>query len=171
MSASSGLRLAARTLGAAAILVPVSLFDVATTANATTSAFVVTATVDGRTAKDMSNHAYPNRYPAGSSVSVVCQDTGPVTYGGSTIWDYTSDQLWVVDYYVKTGYSGFDAGLARCDASNSPAAPDPVATDFAATATLDGRTAKDMTNHAYANKYPQGSIVVIVWPGHRPGHL
>jgi len=161
MSARSRLRLAARVLATAVILVPVSLFNVATTASAA-SGFVVTATVDGRTAKDMTNHAYPNRYPAGSSVSVVCQDTGPVTYGGSTIWDYTSDQLWVVDYYVKTGYSGFDPYLARCDASNSPAAPDPVATDFAATATLDGRTAKDMANHAYPNKYPQGSTVSIV---------
>jgi hypothetical protein len=124
--------------------------------------FPVTATLDGRTAKDLSNHANPDRYAAGSTVNIVCQDTGPVTYNGSTIWDYTADGLWVVDYYVKTGYSGFDPDLPRCDANNSPAVPQPGAHAFPAKATLDGRNTKDLNDHAYPDKYAQGSMVDIV---------
>ncbi len=53
-------------------------------------------------------------------ITVKCQDSGPVTYGGSTVWDYTSDNLWVVDYYVKTGYTDFDPDLPRCPTSPTP---------------------------------------------------
>jgi len=34
--------------------------------------YTVTATLDGRTAKSMTNHAAPNKYPKGSQVTVVC---------------------------------------------------------------------------------------------------
>ncbi|MGK4579901.1 CHAP domain-containing protein [Kitasatospora sp. HPMI-4] len=124
--------------------------------------FPVTATLDGRTAKDLNNHSNPDRYAAGSTVNIVCQDTGPVTYNGSNIWDYTADGLWVVDYYVKTGYSGFSPNLPRCDENNSPAIQQPGAHAFPAKATLDGRSTKDLNDHAYPDRYAQGSMVDIV---------
>jgi hypothetical protein len=123
-----------------------------------TQAFQASATLDGRTVKDVNNHAYPNKYPAGSYVSVTCQDTGPDAYG-STIWDRTTDSLWVPDFYLKTGHSGFVDSVPRCVGGTNPGTgtgrPLPI------TATLDGRTAKDVNNHAYPNKYPSGSTVWI----------
>ncbi|TQF06961.1 CHAP domain-containing protein [Kitasatospora acidiphila] len=139
-----------------------TVLGAAPAAHATGTPFPATDTLDGRIAKDLSDHAYPNRYPAGSSVNIVCQDTGPATYGGSNIWDYTADGLWVVDYYIKTGYSGFDPNIPRCDENNSPALQQPGAHAFPATATLDGRSTKDLNDHAYPNKYAQGSMVSIV---------
>lgn len=148
--------------GGVALVVTGVLVGPTQRANAASGSFLVTATLDGRTAKDLSNHAYPNRYPSGTSVTVACQDNGPVTYGGSTIWDYTADGLWVVDYYIKTGYSGFDPNVSRCDQNNSPALPSPATTSFLAKATLDGRTAKDLSNHAYPNRYPAGQTLEVV---------
>jgi CHAP domain len=148
------------TATSAAVLL--SLLGATAPAHAATNQFVVTTTLDGRTAKDLDNHAYPNKYPNGTTITVVCQDTGPVTYGGSNIWDYTSDHLWVVDYYVRTGYSGFSPDVPRCDANNSPSAGNVVGTKFPVTATLDGRTAKDLNNHAYPNRYAAGSTITIV---------
>src|SRR4051794_37354528 len=68
--------------------------------------YPVTAPLDGRTATKLSNHAVVDKYPKGSSVLVVCQAAGGVTYDGSRIWDLTSDGLWVPDHYVATGTSG-----------------------------------------------------------------
>lgn len=117
--------------------------------------FTVTATLDGRTAKDLNNHAYPNRYPTGVSIGIRCQDNGPVAYG-SSVWDFTTDNLWVTDRYVRTGYDGFDSALARCTAQGLH-----TANSYLATVTLDGRTVKDLSNHAYPNKYAAGSFVTI----------
>ncbi|HVK23800.1 MAG TPA: CHAP domain-containing protein [Actinokineospora sp.] len=151
-------RLITSTLIAA---ISAATITVGTPAVAATNQFPVTTTLDGRTAKDLDNHAYPNKYPSGTVITVVCQDTGPATYGGSNIWDYTSDHLWVVDYYVKTGFSGFNPNVPRCDSNNSPSL-DLVGTSYPVTATLDGRSAKDLNNHAYPDRYPSGSTINIV---------
>jgi GH24 family phage-related lysozyme (muramidase) len=113
--------------------------------------YPVTATLDGRTTKSMSNHAVPNKYPNGSQVTVVCQASGPETYHGSTVWDLTDDGLWITDYYVSTGYSGFSPDLPRCS----------IPRTFSVTETLDGRTAKDLSNHAFPNRYPAGTKVSV----------
>jgi len=123
-----------------------------------TQAFVASTTLDGRTAKDLSNHAYPNKYPVGSYVNVTCQDTGPSAYG-STIWDRTTDALWVPDYYIKTGHSGFVDSVPRCVNGTAPGTGS--GRPFMITATLDGRTAKDVNNHAYPDEYASGSTVWI----------
>ncbi len=127
-----------------------------TSAPVAANSFKVTATLDGRTAKDLSNHAYPNRYPAGSWVEVQCQDTGASAYG-STIWDLTTQNIWIPDYYVKTGYGGFDPNLPRCSGTTSS----PGRT-FVVSTTLDGRTVKDTSNHAAPDRYPAGSSVTVV---------
>ncbi|MDP9394350.1 MAG: hypothetical protein M3Q27_08930 [Actinomycetota bacterium] len=113
--------------------------------------FPVRATLDGRTAKTLTNHAVPNKYPAGTRVVVVCQASGGATYGGSTIWDLTQDGLWIPDYYVGTGYTGFSPTIPRCTVPKS----------YTVSATLDGRTTKSIGNHAYPNKYPIGSTIRV----------
>jgi len=53
-------------------------------------------------------------YPADSTVNITCQAYGEYAYG-SYIWDKTTDNLWVADYYVKTGTDGFVSNMPRCD--------------------------------------------------------
>jgi hypothetical protein len=134
----------------------VPLVTFAPTAHAVGS-FTVSATLDGRTVKDLNNHAYVNKYVSGSTVSVKCQATGPNAYG-STVWDFTSDQLWIPDYYVKTGYSGFSPNLPRCD---GPVGSASGSGQYLTSATLDGRTAKDLNNHAFPSKYPAGTAITL----------
>lgn len=52
-----------------------------------------------------------DRYGAGRQVPVKCQALAE----SGTIWDFTTDNLWVPDNYVKTGTDGFVQGLPRCD--------------------------------------------------------
>ncbi|HEX8510542.1 MAG TPA: lysozyme [Propionibacteriaceae bacterium] len=108
--------------------------------------------LDGRTARTLSNRAVPNKYPAGSSVLVVCQANGQPTYGGSTIWDLTSDGLWVPDYFVSTGSVDFAPDLERCTLPKS----------YVATDDLDGRTTKDIGERTHPNRYRRGSTVEVV---------
>ena len=79
--------------------------------------YLVTTPLEGRTARTLANHAVADRYPAGSSVLVLCQSSGGPTYHGSRIWDLTSDGLWVPDAFVATGTDGYAADL--------PPAPSP----------------------------------------------
>ncbi len=75
------------------------------------------------------------------------------------MWDYTIDGLWVTDYYVKTGYSGFDPTLPRCGDGGTPTSYG--SSQFLVSFTLDGRTAKDLNNHAYPNRYPAGTRIGV----------
>jgi hypothetical protein len=59
-----------------------------------------------------------DRYPDGSYITAMCQACGEVNYGGSAIWDKTSDGLWVADYYVKTPST--DIVMTRCDNDPQP---------------------------------------------------
>lgn len=126
-------------------------------ASATATSYEVTATLDGRTAKDVDNHAFPDLYLAGQYVPISCQASGAAAYG-STVWDLTKDHLWIPDYYVRTGSSGFSSAIVRC---GSQPTSSPGGFDYTLSATLDGRTAKDTANHAYPDKYAAGSTVTI----------
>ncbi|PBC76998.1 NlpC/P60 family protein [Streptomyces sp. TLI_235] len=53
-------------------------------------------------------------YPAGSTIRITCQAIGENAYGGN-IWDKTTENLWVADYYVKTGTDGFLSNMPRCE--------------------------------------------------------
>lgn len=114
--------------------------------------FTVRETLDGRTARTLSNHAVPDKYPAGSTVLVVCQASGEPTYGGSSIWDLTSDGLWVPDYFISTGLVDFSPELERCSLPKS----------FVATDDLDGRTTKSIGQRTHPNRYQRGSTVQVV---------
>lgn len=49
-------------------------------------------------------------------IDIACQDNGE-NVGGSTVWDRLSSHYpggWVADYWVYTGYNGFDPRLPRC---------------------------------------------------------
>src|SRR4051794_22604891 len=70
-------------------------------------AFDLTAPLDGRTARRLGNHAVVDKYPVGASVVVLCQASGGATYEGSTIWDLTSEGLWIPDHFVATGTAGY----------------------------------------------------------------
>lgn len=118
--------------------------------------FPVTATLDGRTEKTLSNHAAPDRYEKGTEVEVVCQDEGEPNYGGSTVWDLTVDGLWVADYYVKTGYSGFSPDLPRCELPKA----------YPALADLDGRSVKSLSDHTRPDAYRKGDLVEVVCQAH-----
>lgn len=86
--------------------------------------FTARETLDGRSSKSLSDTTAPSKYPKGSNVEVVCQAHGGPTYHGSTLWNRTTDDLWVVDYYLSTGTNDFVEGLPRCDLDN-PGQPTP----------------------------------------------
>jgi GH24 family phage-related lysozyme (muramidase) len=113
----------------------------------------VTADLDGRTVPRLANHALVDKYPKGSSVLVVCQSAGEVAYGGSRIWDLTSDGLWIPDELVPTGTSrSYAPSLPRCR----------IPQTYVAARTLDGRTERILSNHARPDRYPRGSSVQVV---------
>ena len=114
--------------------------------------YKVTRALDGRTARELSNHAVVDKYPEGSTVLVQCQSAGGVNYDGSRIWDLTSDGLWIPDQFVATGTSGHYApNLPRCAIPHT----------YIAARTLDGRTERLLSNRARPDRYPRGSRVQI----------
>jgi hypothetical protein len=53
----------------------------------------------------LSNHAAPDKYPAGLKVTVVCDATGDENYGGSRTGIWSRTTCGVADYYVDGGRS------------------------------------------------------------------
>lgn len=147
-----------RVLGATALTVLFCAAGVLTgagSADAAVRTFEVETTLDGRTVKDpdvaVGEHRVSDMYPADGTVDVVCQDTGP-SYGGSTIWDLTTEGLWVADSYVETGSNGMV--MARCELPKS----------FPAKVALNGRQDKgDPADapDAVVDKYLAGDAVPI----------
>lgn len=108
----------------------------------------------GRVSPSLSAYnAVPNAYLNGEKVPVVCQASGGSAYG-STIWDFTADNLWVTDYYVNTGSNTWASGVPRCtDAA-------PTKWHFPAMVALAGRTSTS-TSATEAKTYAAGSTVTI----------
>jgi hypothetical protein len=75
--------------------------------------FSAKANLDGRTTKDINDRDYPDMYVEGEGINVICQSLGGEAYG-SRIWDYTVEEVWVPDAYVKTGTDGWAPGVPRC---------------------------------------------------------
>lgn len=69
--------------------------------------------LNGR-ARPSSSAQLVRTYQQGQTINVTCQTRGEMVYG-SNIWNKTTEGVWVTDFYVKTGYTGFVPGLARCD--------------------------------------------------------
>ena len=119
--------------------------------------FVAEADLDGRDGPSLNaNTIQVNMYLQGQTVNVVCQDRGEEAYG-STIWDKTTDNVWVPDAYVKTGSSGFAPGVPRCNDTSGDIH------DFPATADLNGRNAPSLSATVLmVNQYLNGSQVPVV---------
>ncbi|WP_206538947.1 hypothetical protein, partial [Nocardiopsis lucentensis] len=117
--------------------------------------FTAKTDLAGRDAKSTSATEVKT-YPAGSTVQIVCQDRGELAYG-SDVWNRTTDDLWVVDHYLYTGYDGFHPDMPRCsdtgqDGHNFTALAD---LNGRSTPYLDGRTVEE-------NMYRQGETVTVV---------
>jgi hypothetical protein len=119
--------------------------------------FAAKADLNGRDGPSLNaNTVKVNMYRQNQTVTVTCQIRGEIAYE-SAIWDKTSDNVWVPDAYVKTGYTSFVPGLARCDdASND-------AHYFPATDDLNGRNAPALTATVVTvNQYLKGDAVPVV---------
>jgi uncharacterized protein YraI len=98
--------------------------------------------------------SYPvvGTFPAGSSVSVVCQTTGQ-RVGTTSVWDRLTDGAWVTDYYVSTpSRTGFTTALPRC------IYPGQVTASVA----LNARTGPGTSYPTTGNPLPRGSLAYVV---------
>jgi cell wall-associated NlpC family hydrolase len=125
-------------------------------ANASTG-FVAETDLNGRDAPTLDGNVVKvNAYLTGQTVNVVCQKRGEEAYG-STIWDHTTENMWVPDFYLKTGYSGFDPNVPRCDDTSGDVHYFPATTD------LNGRNAPDLSATVLqVNQYRNGGQVPVV---------
>ncbi|GGM59577.1 hypothetical protein GCM10012275_33380 [Longimycelium tulufanense] len=128
----------------------------AATASAATKSFPVTTTLDGRTVKDpkvpVGKQRIADMYQTGGKVTLVCQERGP-SYGGSDIWDLTTDGMWIPDGYVRTGSTGMV--MPECSIPKS----------FPAKTDLNGRRNKGDAANApgsVVDKYRAGKPVKVV---------
>ena len=77
------------------------------------------------------SYAAKKTYAKGHEVSISCQTAG-TDVSGNSIWDKTSDDCYVADYYVKTGSNGYVT--SKCSGGGSPPStgniPGPVTNDY-----------------------------------------
>ncbi|NYJ74133.1 C40 family peptidase [Allobranchiibius huperziae] len=81
-------------------------------ADAATRSFPAKVTLNGRQhIGDSANAkgAVVDKYKAGRQVPVTCQ----AAHKG-TLWDRTTDKLWVPDKYLTTGTDGYVSGMSKC---------------------------------------------------------
>lgn len=97
------------------------------------STYPATATLDGRTAMELGNHAYPDLFLEGTEIRVLCQAAGSEAYG-SRVWDIAATEIdspaggrpvLLPDRYVRTGFDGFAPELPRCTDSDLASATSP----------------------------------------------
>ncbi|KAI2707294.1 hypothetical protein CBS147332_6948 [Penicillium roqueforti] len=87
-----------------------------TTAITAVSAYPITGdTVNCRSGPGTS-HTVVKTYKKAHDVKITCQTTGD-SISGNNIWDKTSDNCYVADYYVKTGSNSYVT--AKCSSSGS----------------------------------------------------
>ncbi|MBV1855279.1 CHAP domain-containing protein [Catellatospora tritici] len=80
--------------------------------------YLAKTTLNGYYGKSLTANSVVDKYPGGSYVTITCQAYGEFNYGGSAVWDKTSDGLWVADYYISTGND--DIIMSRCDSDPKP---------------------------------------------------
>ncbi|KAI8870632.1 hypothetical protein GQ42DRAFT_13286 [Ramicandelaber brevisporus] len=76
--------------------------------------YPVTADVKGRAGRS-TNTMVLKTFTSGTRVSIICQAAGESIFG-NVIWDKVSinPDIYVSDYYVKTGVSGYLPGVPQC---------------------------------------------------------
>ncbi|MDM4721975.1 CHAP domain-containing protein [Micromonospora sp. WMMA1363] len=119
--------------------------------------FLAKTTLNGYHGKSLSASRIEDRYADGSYITVMCQAYGETNYGGSAIWDYTSDGLWVADYYVKTGSSTIVTN--RCDGDGPSSGGEGR---YLAKTTLNGYDGKSLSASRIEDRYAGGSYITIV---------
>lgn len=101
-----------------------SLLAATALAYSTASAYTITGDSVNCRSGPGTSYAVKKTYAKGHDVSISCQAPG-TSVDGDSLWDKTSDDCFVADYYVKTGTSGYVA--AHCSSgsggSSSCAAP------------------------------------------------
>ncbi|WP_205327771.1 C39 family peptidase [Glycomyces sp. YM15] len=117
--------------------------------------FKIRTNLNGYYEKSLSSGNVWDKYTEGSYVTIMCQAYGEVNYGGSAIWDLTSDGLWIPDYYVVTGSSSMV--MTSCDGDS----PSGSGNRFLVKETLNGYNGKSLTSTYVLDKYPAGSYVTI----------
>ncbi|MFI6920050.1 CHAP domain-containing protein [Nonomuraea spiralis] len=118
--------------------------------------FLVRTTLNGYRAKSLSAAREEDRYADGSYITIKCQAYGEANYGGSSIWDLTTDDLWVADYYVRTGSTGIV--MNRCDGDGPGSGG---GNRFLVRTTLNGYHAKSLTAAREEDRYGGGTYVTI----------
>jgi hypothetical protein len=118
--------------------------------------FTVKATLDARYLPSLISAIIPDRYAAGSTIYVVCQELGAEAYG-SSIWDKTSEGYYVPDRWVATGTTTWAPNVPRCSGSGLV-----YGTPYKVTATLDGRYTPQTTAARVVDKYPNGSTIYVL---------
>ncbi|BCJ37924.1 hypothetical protein Athai_54270 [Actinocatenispora thailandica] len=118
--------------------------------------------LDARGSMSIDDRTKTNAYLTGDTLYLICQDTGP-SYGGSTIWDYTTDGYWEPDAYIKTGTSGFVSGAPRCLSIglDGRSGVGSVQGDYKAEVDIDGRGSMNTADRIKYNAYLAGSDVFI----------
>jgi lysophospholipase L1-like esterase len=123
--------------------------------------FSAMVALDGRTRPVINDpQATVDAYLGGDTIYIKCQEYGP-SYGGSTIWDYTTDGYWVPDAYVYTGHSGFHPSTSRClplGLSNPGQSHGP----YYAKVALDGRDRLSADANRIPDVYLSGDPIEIV---------
>jgi lysozyme len=98
------------------ITMKLTLLAATALACSTASAYTITAdTVNCRIGPGTS-YAVKKTYAKGHDVSISCQAPG-TNVDGDSLWDKTSDDCYVADYYVKTGSSGYVT--SKCSSGSS----------------------------------------------------
>ncbi|MFG2042887.1 CHAP domain-containing protein [Dactylosporangium sp. NPDC048998] len=124
--------------------------------------YTAKADIDGRGSMNVDDRIKTNAYLLGATMYLICQDTGP-SYGGSTIWDYTTDGYWEPDAYVKTGIDGFVSGMPRCLSLgiDGRSKVGTVKGEYVAKVDVDGRGSMNPDDRIKYNAYLAGQQVFI----------
>ncbi|KAI8870633.1 hypothetical protein GQ42DRAFT_110046, partial [Ramicandelaber brevisporus] len=90
------------------------------------ASYPVTADVKGRAGPSTSNDII-KVIPTGTLVDILCQTQGQDIFGDS-IWAKvsTNPDVYVSDYYIKTGVSGYLPGVPRCSSTSGPDCPQKI---------------------------------------------
>ncbi|KAJ1985791.1 hypothetical protein EDC05_006501, partial [Coemansia umbellata] len=78
-------------------------------------------------------------YDTNDNISLTCQTSGN-NINGNTLWDKTTDDCYVSDYYLQTGSNGYVA--KHCDSSSggscTSSVPGPIEDDYPYPSQCDG---------------------------------
>ena len=118
--------------------------------------FSIRTTLNGYYSKSLSASKVVDKYPEGRYITVMCQAYGAVNYGGSAVWDKTSDGLWVADYYVVTGSNSII--MNRCDNDAASGSGN----RYLVETTLNGYYSKSLAASRVTDKYAGGSYITVV---------